>query len=61
MTRKKTKVLPCENAAIHAKLEEILRGGDRAEIILVVWLLLELRPLSLQRAAKKKGQPKRLP
>jgi len=50
----KTEVLPGERAAIHAKLDEILRGGDVMEIILVLCLLLELRPFSRRKASKRK-------
>ena len=53
MRRTKTEVLPGESVAIHAKLDEILRGGDPAEVLLVIWLLLELRPLSRRKASKK--------
>jgi hypothetical protein len=61
MKGNKATVLPGERAALHAKLEEILSRGDTAEIILVVWLLLELRPISRRKASKNTGQPKRLP
>jgi hypothetical protein len=57
----RTKVLPGESAAIHAKLDAIIRGGDPVEILLVVCLLLDLRPLSRHKATKKKRQPARLP
>ncbi|HUJ93411.1 MAG TPA: hypothetical protein VLW46_00450 [Candidatus Bathyarchaeia archaeon] len=58
MSRLKTQVLPGESAAIHAKLDEILCGGDTAEILLVLWLLLDLSPFSRHKHRKKKGQPK---
>jgi len=57
MNRLKTQVLPGESAAIHGKLDEILCGGDTAEILLVLWLLLDLRPFSRHKHRKKKGQP----
>jgi hypothetical protein len=57
----KVSLFPDERAAVHAKLGSILKGGDQAEILLVIILLLALRPLSRRKAPKKKGQPKRLP
>jgi hypothetical protein len=57
----KVSLFPDERAAIHAKLGSILKGGDQAEILLVIILLLALRPLSRRKAPKKKGQPERLP
>lgn len=57
MRTMKTKVLPGESAAIHAKLDEILGDGDSDEIFLVLWVLLGLRPLSRHKGRKKKGQP----
>lgn len=61
MSRNKTPVHRGERVAIHARLDEILSGGDPAEILLVIWLLLQLRPLSRRKAQKKNGQPERLP
>jgi hypothetical protein len=59
---KKDKMLlfPDERVAIHAKLGSILKGGDEAEILLVLILLLALRPPSRRKVSKKKGQPKQL-
>jgi len=53
-------LFPDERVAIHAKLGSVLKGGDPAEILLVIILLLALRPPSGRKAPKKKGQPKRL-
>lgn len=62
MKKDKISLLPDERVAIHAKLGSILKGGDSAEIILVIILLLALRPEPRRKAqTKKKGQPKRLP
>ncbi len=61
MKGEKVSLLPDERAAIHAKLGSILKGGDPAEILLVIILFLALRPPSRRKAPKKKGQPKRLP
>jgi hypothetical protein len=57
---KKDKMLlfPDERVAIHAKLGSILKGGDPAQILLVIILLLALRPLSRRKVTKKKRQPK---
>jgi len=57
---KKDKMLlfPDERVAIHAKLGSILKGGDPAEILLVIILLLALRLRSRRKVSKKKGQPK---
>jgi len=54
----KVSLFPDERAAIHAKLGSILKGGNPAEILLVIILLLALRPLPRRKAPKKKGQPK---
>lgn len=56
--KKKDKIslLPDERVAIHAKLGSILKGGDPAEIILVIILLLAFRPDPQRKAQKKKGQ-----
>jgi hypothetical protein len=54
----KVSLFPDERAAIHAKLGSILKGGDPAEILLLIILLLALRPLPRRKAPKKKGQPK---
>ena len=59
--KKKISLLPDERVAVHAKLGSILKGGDPAEILLVMILLLALRPIPRRKAPKKKGQPKRLP
>lgn len=61
MKKDKISLFPDERAAIHAKLGSILKAGNPAEILLVVILLLALRPFPRSKAAKKKGQPKRLP
>jgi hypothetical protein len=61
MKKDKISLFPDERVAIHAKLGSILKGGDPAEILLVIILLLALRPVRQRKAAKKKGQPKRLP
>ena len=61
MKKEKVSLFPDERMAIHAKLGSILKGGDPAEILLVVILLLALRPPSQRKAPKKKGQPERLP
>ena len=53
VSRNKTPVHRGERVAIHAKVDEILSGGDPAEILLVLWLLLGLRPLSRHKACKK--------
>ena len=57
---KKDKILlfPDERVAIHAELGSVLKGGDPAEILLVIILLLALRPPSQRKAQKKRGQPK---
>lgn len=60
MKKDKISLLPDQRVAIHAKLGSILKGGDPAEILLVIILLLALRP-GPRRKAQKKGQPKRLP
>ena len=56
MKKDKITLFSDERAAIHAKLGSILKGGDPAEILLVVILLLALRPaaqsLKKERAAK---------
>jgi hypothetical protein len=54
----KVSLFPDERAAIHAKLGSVLKGGDPAEILLVIILLLALRPPSRRKAQKNKGQPK---
>jgi hypothetical protein len=54
----KVSLFPDERAAIHAQLGSILKGGDPAEILLLIILLLGLRPLPRRKAPKKKGQPK---
>ena len=61
MKKDKISLFPDEPAAIHAKLGSILKGGDPAEILLVIILLLALRPIPRRKAKKKKGPPKRLP
>ena len=61
MKKDKITLFPEERVAIHAKLGSILKGGDPAEILLVIILLLAFRPLPRHKAQKKKGQPKRLP
>jgi len=57
----KVSLFPDERAAIHAKLGSILKGGDPAEIVLVIIVLLALRPPSRRKAPKEKGQPKQQP
>ena len=57
----KTAISPDDHSAIHYKLNEVLRDGNRKEIVRVIDLLLELRPFSRRKAPKKKGQPERLP
>jgi hypothetical protein len=54
----KVSLFPDERAAIHAKLGSILKGGDPAEILLVIILLLALRPPSRRKVPKEKEQPK---
>ena len=61
MKSDKVSLFPDERAAIHAKLGSILKGGDPAEILLVIILLLALRPNPQRKTPKKKGQPQRLP
>jgi hypothetical protein len=61
MKKDKMVLFPDERAAIHAKLGSILKGGDPAEILLVIILFLALRPVRASKAPKRKGQPKRLP
>ena len=61
MKSDKVLLFPDERAAIHAKLGSILKGGDPAEILLVIILLLALRPIPQRKASKKKRQPERLP
>lgn len=61
MKKDKITLFPDERVAIHAKLGSILKGGDPAEILLVIILLLALRPVRRRKAPKKKGQPNRLP
>ena len=61
MKKEKVSLFPDERMAIHAKLGSILKGGDPAEILLVIILLLALRPLPRRKSPKKKGQPQRLP
>lgn len=61
MKKERRSVRRGERVAIHAKLDEILSGGDSAEILFVICLILELRPVSQRKAAKKKGQPEKLP
>jgi hypothetical protein len=61
MKKDKISLFPDERVAIHAKLGSILKGGDPAEILLVIILFLALRPTPRGKAPKKKGQPKRLP
>jgi hypothetical protein len=46
---------------LHARVDEILNGGDPEELTLLGVLLLEPVLPSSQKAPKKKGQPKRLP
>ena len=58
MKSDKVSLFPDERAAIHAQLGSILKGGDPAEILLVIILLLALRPIPRPKASKKKGQPK---
>jgi len=50
----KVSLFPDERVAIHAKLGSILKGGDPAEILLVIILLLALRPVPQRKAAKKR-------
>jgi hypothetical protein len=57
----KISLLPDERVALHAKLGSILKGGDPAEILLVIILLLAFCPVPRRKAPKKKGQPNRLP
>lgn len=57
MKKDKISLFPDERVAIHAKLGSILKGGDPAEILLVMILLLALRPVQRSKAPKKKGQP----
>jgi hypothetical protein len=47
-------ILPGERAAIHKKIDEVLRGGERLEITLLVQLLLELRPISRRQVSRSK-------
>src|SRR5260370_666966 len=61
MKGEKVSLLPDERVAIHAELASALKGGDTAETLLAIILLLALRPPSRRKAPKKKGQPKRLP
>ena len=61
MKKDKITLFPDERVAIHAKLGSILKGGDPAEIILVIILLLALRPVRQPKTPKKKGQLKRQP
>ena len=61
MKNEKVSLFPDDRAAIHARLGSILKGGDPAETLLVIILLLALRPVPRRKASKKKGQPKRLP
>lgn len=61
MKKDKITLFPDERVAIHVKLGSILKGGDPAEILLVIILLLALRPVRRRKAPKKKGQPNRLP
>ena len=61
MKKDKISLFRDERAAIHAKLGSILKGGDAAEILVVIILLLALRPNHDAKPKKKKGQPKRLP
>lgn len=61
MKKNKISFLPDERVAVHAKLGSILKGGEPAEILLVMIMLLALRPIPRRKAPKKKGQPKRLP
>ena len=61
MKKDKITLFPDERVAIHAKLGSILKGGDPAEILLVIILFLALRPEPRRKAKKKKGQPSRLP
>ena len=62
MKKDKITLFPDERVAIHAKLGSILKGGDPAEILLVIILLLALHPDPQRKVSKKKkGQPKRLP
>ena len=58
MKSDKVSLFSDERAAIHAQLGSILKGGDPAEILLVIILFLALRPPSRRRVQKKKGQPK---
>ena len=60
MKKDKMSLFPDERVAIHAELGSVLKGGDPAEILLVIVLLLALRPPSRRKAPKKKGQPKQL-
>ncbi len=57
MKSDKVSLFPDERAAIHAELGSILKGGDPAEILLVIILFLALRPPSRRKASKKKRQP----
>jgi hypothetical protein len=64
--KEKVSLFPDERMAIHAKLGSILKGGDPAEVLLVIILLLALRPVACGKARaaklqKKKGQPERPP
>jgi hypothetical protein len=64
--KEKVSLFPDERVAIHAKLGSILKGGDPAEILLVIILLLALRPVPCCKACaaklqKKRGRPKRPP
>jgi len=53
----KVSLFPDERAAIHAELGSILKGGNPAEILLVIILFLALHPPSRRKASKKKRQP----
>lgn len=58
MKKDKITLFPDERVAIHAKLGSILKGGEPAEILLVIILLLALRPVRQRKTPKKKRQPK---
>ena len=57
MKSDKVSLFPDERAAIHAELGSILKGGNPAEILLVIILFLALHPPSRRKASKKKRQP----
>ena len=53
--RHKVSLCTYERAAIHARLGKVLKRGNPAEILLIVYLLLALCPVPHRKAAKRKG------